>query len=149
MRKLLKCFDERGYTFIESLFQLIILAILVQLFLLFFLWKAPIENQYTKMAATDWELFAVDMQRLLTDVQQIQVYPTGRGITFSNKRGIIDVEQGAGVIRKKVYGQGHVPVLTNVRSVIFYLDGSTLFADVTLLDGSRKERGFAIGLYPE
>lgn len=149
MRKLLKCFDERGYTFIESLFQLIILAILVQLILLFFLWKAPIENQYSDMAATDWELFAVDMQRLLSNVQQIEVYPTGRGITFSNMRGIIDVEQGTGVIRKKVFGQGHVPLLTNVRSVVFHLEGSTLFADVTRLDGSQKERGFAIGLYPQ
>ena len=46
MCRIIKSFDEQGYTFIESLFQLIILAIFVQLFLLFFLWKAPIERQY-------------------------------------------------------------------------------------------------------
>ena len=149
MRRLLNRFDEQGYTLIESIFQLIILAVFVQLFLLFFLWKAPIENQYSNMAAIDWELFAVDMQRLVSGVQQVEVYPTGQGITFLNERGLISVEQGTGVIRKRVYGQGHVPLLTSVRTATFSLEGSTLFVYVTLLNGSQKERGFAVGLYPE
>lgn len=149
MCRLVNRLGEGGYTFVESLFQLIILAIFVQLFLLFFLWKAPIEQQYADMSAIDWELFAVDMQQLLSDVQQISIYPTGRGVTLLNERGVIDIDQGTGVIRKRVYSLGHVPLLTNVYSVLFSLDGSTLYAEVTLLDGTQKERGFVIGLYPE
>lgn len=149
MCRLVNRLDEQGYTFIESPFQLIILAVFVQLFLLFFLWKGPIEQQYADMSAQDWELFAVDMQQLLSDVQQISIYPTGRGITFTNERGVIDIDQGTGVIRKRVYGVGHVPLLTNVYTALFSLDGSTLYADVTLLDGTQRKRGFVIGLYPE
>ena len=57
--------NDRGYTLIESLFQLVLFALFVQLFLLFFYWKAPIERQYTNMSSGAWELFAVDLQDVL------------------------------------------------------------------------------------
>ena len=59
MSPLLRTKEEKGYTFIESLFQLIIFVTFAHLFILFFLWKAPIEQQYTNMSDGAWELFAV------------------------------------------------------------------------------------------
>ena len=147
MRQLLERYDERGYTLIESLFQLIILAILVQFFLLFFLWKGPIERQYFNMSATDWELFAVDFQQLLSDIDQIDVHNDNRGIQLKNSRGTIDVEQGNAVIRKRIFGNGHVPLLTNIHSAFFSLDGLYLFVQVKMLDGTQKERKFVVGLH--
>ncbi|MCZ2260082.1 competence type IV pilus minor pilin ComGF [Sporosarcina sp. G11-34] len=149
MSRLLNHRDEKGYTFVESLFQLIILTVFVQFIVLFFLWKASIEQQYTNMAVVDWELFAADFQQNLSDVEQLAIHPTGRGVQFVNSRGVIDIEQGNAVIRKRVDGKGHVPLLTNIRSATFSLEGTTLYAYVTLIDGSQKERGFAVGLYPE
>ncbi|MHA6259505.1 competence type IV pilus minor pilin ComGF [Sporosarcina sp. CAU 1771] len=147
MCRLDKRLADGGYTFIESLFQLLILAVFAQFFLLFFFWKAPIEQKYSELSALDWELFAVDMQQLLSDVEEISVFPNRRGITLLNERGVIIIEQGTAVIRKRVYGKGYVPFLTNVHSVRFSLDGFVLLADVTLLDGTKRERGFTVGIY--
>lgn len=141
--------NQRGYTLIESLFQLAIFAVFVQLLVLFFLWKSPIEKQYSSMTNTAWELFVVDMQAALIDVHKFDIHANSRGLQLVNNRGVIDIEQNHNVIRKKVDGLGHVPFLTDVQSTIFTFDGTTLLIDVTMLDGTRKERDFAVGFYPK
>jgi competence protein ComGF len=141
--------EEKGYTFIESLFQLIVFVIFAHLFVLFFLWKAPIEQQYTNMSDGAWELFALDLQASIVDVKEFNVHLGGRGIRFVTDRGRIDVEQNNTVIRKAIDGQGHVPFLTGVHSVYFTLNDPVVSVTVTMLDGTRKERDFAIGLNSE
>ena len=42
---------------------------------------------------------------------------------FRNERGMIAIEQSGTVIRKRVDGKGHIPILTDVRSVSFEFDG--------------------------
>lgn len=146
MRRLLVIDNNQGYSLIESLFQLIIFAAFVQLFVLFFYWKEPIEREYTDMTNSSWELFSVDLQAALTDVERISVNGGGRGIGFFTNRGRIDIEQRNTVIRKAIDGLGHIPLLTEVYSAYFTLEDETLHIDVTMLDGTRKERDFAVGL---
>ena len=141
--------NNRGYTLIESLFQLVIFAVFVQLFLLFFYWKAPIERQYSDMSSVAWEMFAVDVQNELVNIQSLQVRSNARGIEFNTSRGRINIEQNNTVIRKSIDGLGHIPFLTEVSSVKFSLTGTKLLVDVTLLDGTRKERDFEVGFYPK
>lgn len=141
--------NDRGYTLIESLFQLVLFALFVQLFLLFFYWKAPIERQYTDMSSVAWEMFAVDLQDELVIIQSLDVHSNARGIAFNTSRGRINIEQNNTVIRKSIDGRGHIPFLTGVTSVNFSLNGTTLLVDATLLDGTRKERDFEVGFYPE
>ena len=74
--------NNQGYSLIESLFQLMIFAAFTQLFVLFFLWKEPIERQYTDMTNASWELFAVDLQAALIDIDEISVNNTENGIVF-------------------------------------------------------------------
>lgn len=138
--------NNDGYSLIESLFQLLIFVAFVHLFVLFFYWKEPIERQYTDMTNTTWEIFAVDLQAALIDVEGISVNGGGRGISFYTSRGRIDIAQQNTMIRKTIDGLGHVPFLTNVYSAYFTLENETLNIDVTMLDGTRKERDFAIGL---
>ena len=145
MSPLLRTKKEKGYTFIESLFQLIIFVTFAHLFILFFLWKAPIEQQYTNMSDGAWELFAVDFQASIVDVNEFNVHPGGRGIRFVTDRGRIDIEQRNTMIRKAIDGQGHIPFLTDVYSVYFILNDPVVSVTVTMLDGTRKERDFAIG----
>jgi competence protein ComGF len=149
MRRLLKLPRESGYTFLESLLQLMIMLVFVQLFVLFFLWKEPIERHYFDISGSEWQLFAVDFQLALSNVYKIEVHADGRGIRLWNKRGMIDIEQGTAVVRKRVDGSGHVPLLTNIREVKFALNQKTVFVDITLLDGKRKGREFIVGLYPK
>jgi competence protein ComGF len=141
--------DEQGYTFLESIFQLIILTIFLHLFLLFFFWKDPIEQKYFDNSSTEWELFSLDLQELLTDVSEIQVLNGGNAFHLLDSRGKINIERSGTIIRKVVNGEGHVPLVTGVRAAMFTFDGITLTAHVTMLDNSVKTRGFAVGFYPK
>lgn len=149
MRRLLRGLNDCGYTLLESLFQLIIFTAFVHLIVLFFMWKTPIDRIYGNSSTTEWELFVADMQKELADVNEFNVYPEQNGFVVETARGRIDFDQGNGVIRKRVDGQGHVPFLTKVSTAKFTQSRTALFVEVTLLDGTRKERDFAIGLYPE
>lgn len=149
MCRVLNRFNQSGYTLIESLFQLIILSIFLQLFVLFFFWKSPIEEQYSDVNSMEWELFAIDLQQLLVEVQEIELISGNMGIQFRTGENSIRVEKSSSVIRKRTNKLGHVPLLTGIQSVTFSLTGINLNADVIMLDGSQKERSFAVGYYPE
>ncbi|KAA0966051.1 hypothetical protein FQ087_07310 [Sporosarcina sp. ANT_H38] len=149
MRTFMKIFDEHGYTFLESIFQLIIMTVFIHLFILFFFWKGPIEQQYTDYSSTEWELFSADLQHLLSDVSEIRVVNNGRTIRLKNNRGLIDIEQSGTVIRKRVDITGHIPLVTEVKMVTFTFDGLTVTAYVTMLNDTVKVRSFAVGFYPK
>lgn len=141
--------DERGYTLLESIFQLLIMTAFINLVLLFFFWKGPIEQQYADYNSIQWELFSAELQQLLAEVSEIQLLNGDKVLHFRNDHGSVDIEQSGTVIRKRVTGDGHVPLFTDVRSVAFTLDSTTLTVLVTMLDGSVKARGVAVGLYPK
>ena len=149
MHRFLKIDDNRGFTLIESIFQLVIFVAFVHLFILFFFWKEPIERQYADMSDTAWEMFAVDLQDSIADVEEFNVHEDNRGIQFLTDRGRIDIEYRSGVIRKTIDGLGHIPFLTGVNALRFTFDGMLLSVDVTMLDGTRRERDFAVGLNPK
>src|SRR6185437_371518 len=100
MRRDIKTRGEYGYTFTESIFQLVILIAFVHLLLLFFLWKGTIEHHYANYSSTQWDLFVADLNLLLSDVTDIQILGAGRSIRLRNGRGLIDIEQSGTVIRK-------------------------------------------------
>lgn len=141
--------DEQGYTLLESIFQLLIMTAFIHLLLMLFFWKGSIEQRYADYTSTQWELFSADLQQLLVEVSEIQLLNGGKVIHFRNNRGSVDIEQSGSVIRKRVTGDGHVPLFTGIRSVAFTLDSMTLTVLVTMLDGTVKVRGFAVGLYPK
>jgi competence protein ComGF len=141
--------DERGYTFLESIFQLIIMSLFIHLFLLFFFWKGPIEQRYSDYSSTEWELFSADLQYLLSDVSEIRLLNGGRTIRLKNNRGLVDIEQSGNVIRKRVDETGHIPLVTGVKEATYTFDGMTIIARVKMLNDSVKIRGFAVGFYPK
>ena len=52
---------------------MLIMGILLQFIVLFFYWKTPIERQLEDYYETEWELFAIDLQKLLVDVEDFNV----------------------------------------------------------------------------
>src|SRR4051812_5691421 len=114
MRSFMKTPNEQGFTFIESIFQLIIMTIFIHLLFLFFIWKGSVEQYYTDYSSTEWELFSADLQYLLSDVSEIRLVNSGRTIRLLNSRGLIDIEQNSTVIRKRVDTTGHIPLFTGV-----------------------------------
>lgn len=149
MHSVLKLRDESGYSLLEALFQLLIMGIFLHFFVLFFYWKLPIERQLQDYYATEWELFAIDLQALLIDVDDFNVHLGNRAITFTNERGKIEVGQSNYVIRKSINKTGYIPLFTNISSVVFNHEGYELNVEVTMLDGRKRERRFAIGFRQE
>lgn len=141
--------NERGFTLLETIFQVMIFGMFAQLFLLFFLWKAPIERQYMNRSAVQWEMFAANLQDELVELSSIELLRVGEGIRFQTERGIITIEEKNQVIRKTVMGQGHVPFLTEVASATFTLNEPIVHVQVTMQDGTQKGRDFTIGYYPK
>lgn len=149
MCRLTRIKDDRGFTLIESILQLMIFVVFIHLVILFVFWKEPIERQYNDMLKTDFELFVLDLQASIVDVEDFQIHDDNRGIRFLTTRGRINIEYRRGVIRKRIDELGHIPLLTEVETAQFNTDGTRLFVDVIMLDGTRKERIFAIGANPK
>lgn len=149
MHRFIKSRNESGYSLLEAMFQLLIMGIFLQFVVLFFYWKLPIERQLQDYYATEWELFVIDLQALLVDVEDFNVLVGNRAISFTNERGKIEVGQSNYVIRKLTHSTGYIPVFTNISSVVFTHEGYELDVEVTMLDGRKRERRFAIGFRQE
>lgn len=144
----MKNLDEKGFSLFESIIHLMIFSILIQLTVLFFYWKAPIETSYQNDFLGEWELFSLELQQLLEEVEFVAV-PTSTSVSFATERGLVTIQVYQRLIRKLVNGQGHVPLLIGVKSCEFIVDGNRLHVSVEKVDGTKKERTFAIGLYTE
>lgn len=140
--------DESGYTLLESLFQLVIAAAFLQLIVLFLLFKESAHHQLTDTQTTEWELFMVDLQMDLLKVQGIDVNDQGSILTVFMKDEKEDKEYSSigGVVRRRVGNQGHVPLLTHVRTLHFTDEGPLLAVSVTLQDGTERLRRVAVGV---
>lgn len=141
--------NNQGYTLVESLFQFIIFMILTHLVVLFFLWKAPIEKQYKESSSGEWELFSLELQELLEEVEFISETKQQTAVAFQTERGVITIESYGSLIRKLVDGAGHVPLLTNVKTATFEVEEYELTAAFEMLDGTKRVRTFAVGYIAE
>lgn len=137
--------NEAGYTLLEAILQIMVFALFAQLFLVFFYWKAPIDRQYKNASTVAWEMFAADFQDEIVDLQSIEVIRSGQGIRFEKERGMIIIELGNRVIRKRVDGLGHVPLITEIVHANFKLNEPILHVEVLMEDGTELERDFIIG----
>ena len=139
--------NENGYTLLESILQLLIMITFIHLFVLFFFWKAPIEQSYGDYKLTEWELFSADLQVILSEVNYFKLLDNG----FSLKKNgtTYQITQSGSVIRQQKSGEGHIPLLTGVQSALYSFDGIYLNITATMLDDTVKERSFAVGLVTE
>lgn len=141
--------NEAGHTLFEAILHIVIFALFAQLFVLFFYWKAPIDRQYKNPSKVAWEMFAADFQDEILQVDSMEVIRSGEGIRFQTARGIIIIELGNQVIRKRVDGLGHVPLITEVVRTNFTLKDPILQVEVLMEDGTQMERDFIIGRNPK
>lgn len=148
MHRAVKESDERGFTLLESVFHLLIFALLIQMSLLFFYWRVPVEAVYQNDFLGEWELFSMELQQMLEEVEWVS-QPGAEMITFKTEKGIITIHVYQQLIRKLVNHQGHVPLLTGVKSCEFYIEGNQLHVKVEKVDGRKKERILAIGFLTE
>lgn len=148
MYRVMSTCSEKGFTLLESIFHLMIFTLLIQMTLLFFYWKAPVEAVYQNDFLGEWELFSIELQQMLEEVEWVSQSADDM-VAFKTKKGIITIHVYQQLIRKLVNNQGHVPLLTGVKSCIFTLEDQQLHIKVEKLNGVKKERTFAVGYVTE
>lgn len=143
-RKLINSVNEKGYTLLESLFQLLIFSIFAQLFVMFFFWKGMMEEQYFNSSTTEWELFSLEFQELLMDIHQLSVSSGKNSVRITKGDEVHVVEQYHSLIRRTKKEGGHVPMLTGIRNVSFQRNEHFIMATVTMQSGKIFEKDFII-----
>ncbi|AXH99020.1 hypothetical protein DV702_04295 [Sporosarcina sp. PTS2304] len=142
----MKKLNEKGFSLFESMIHLLLFTILIQLTIVFYFWKAPVQVVYQEELLSDWEVFSLEVQEMLEEVSIVEA-PTATSVSFYNERGKITLQTYKQMIRKLVNGDGHVPLLVDLASCQFSIDNNQLTIAVKKTDGTTKEGTFAIGLY--
>ncbi|ARD46808.1 hypothetical protein SporoP37_00595 [Sporosarcina sp. P37] len=140
----MKGLNDKGFSLVESIIHLLIFSVIIQMTVLFFYWQAPVEKVYQEELLGEWELFSLELQELLKEVESI-TEPTKTSFAFRTERGRITIQHYDKMLRKLVDGAGHVPLLMNVKNCNFTVLDDQLHIVVVMLNGVRKERTFAIG----
>ena len=136
--------NEKGYTLLEALLQLIVFVILSHFFILIMLWYSEMKSTVFAVEQTKWELFVYDMNTYFVDVKSFEVSQNNTKITFEIPEGLYSIEQYQNTIRKQVNNLGHEPLLIGVESCLFYYKNEELTVAVKFLNGIKKERTYYV-----
>ncbi|MEG0260323.1 MAG: competence type IV pilus minor pilin ComGF [Lysinibacillus sp.] len=136
--------NEKGYTLIESLFQLVVFIIFSNIFILMMYWYAQSEATLFSKEHLAWESFVNDMNSYLVDVEALQLLASDKGIRFLKNTDIIDIEQSSDVIRKQVRDEGHEPMLFRVKKCRMKYENDEVTIVVEFNNGLKKERTFYV-----
>ncbi|KZE40127.1 hypothetical protein AV656_02300 [Bhargavaea cecembensis] len=131
---------ERGYTFIEALLHLAILSVFFILFAGFFRYTTGLIHHVGDPASVEWELFRYELAEYLKAVDGVQILEHGSRlhIISGNKVTEIGHYPDQSLIRKRVNGEGHEPMLTGVRSVTFTTEENELSIRAAFIDGTER-----------
>ncbi|MFJ7953427.1 competence type IV pilus minor pilin ComGF [Lysinibacillus sp. NPDC096418] len=136
--------NEKGYTLLEALFQLVVFVIFSHIFILIMLWFTEMKSTVLVNEHTKWELFVYDMNMYFVDVTSFEVNETNSKITFRTPEGLYSMEQYQNIIRKQVANLGHEPLLIGIKSGRFYYENGELKIAVEFLNGISKERTYYV-----
>lgn len=117
--------DEKGFSFLTSIFDLLVLMTILPLIVLFFGFAKEFTEDLDAHQA-EWQLFAVDFQGYLKDVESIEIINGGSGIRVIQLGEEYDIELYTDMIRKQKSRRGHEVMLTRVRLCSFSLEGTVL-----------------------
>lgn len=126
----LNWFNENGFTFFGSLFELVILMVFLPLIVIFFSLMIAFEKE-TDAGNAEWHLFSYELQSYLTKVDSIEVINNGSGIRVMQEEVEYDIELYGNLIRKQKFKQGHEVMATKLDSCSFQIEGTilTIFAE--------------------
>lgn len=65
--------NDKGYTLIEAIFQLVVFVLVSQLFVLIMLWFAEMKSTMLTDEQTKWELFVYDVNHSLQNVSAFAI----------------------------------------------------------------------------
>ncbi|HWI48194.1 MAG TPA: competence type IV pilus minor pilin ComGF [Rummeliibacillus sp.] len=132
--------DERGFTLLDALLQLMILVCFAHFFLLFFIWCSHKNNGMFNTDELQWELFSFQLQKELTYTTDFY-RRTSYHIQYSSTRGNLGVKQASGELRRE---EGYQPLLFGVSMVNFEYSHNRLNTTVKFMNGKERSREFIV-----
>jgi competence protein ComGF len=139
----LKKLDEKGFVFLNSLLELLILMIFLPLVVLFFGFMLALEKE-TDAKLVEWQLFSVDLQSYITGSDSVQTINNGGGIRAIQQDVEYDIELYEHSVRKQKFKQGHEILLTQIKNCRFERTGSKLSVRVEFLNGIIEEAEYVV-----
>ncbi|MBT2571625.1 competence type IV pilus minor pilin ComGF [Planococcus sp. ISL-110] len=130
--------DEKGFSFLTSIFDLLVLMTMLPLIVLFFGFAVGFTEDLDAHQA-EWQLFAVDLQSYLNNSESLEIINGGSGIRVVQLGEEFDIELYTDMIRKQKERKGHEVMLTRVRLCSFSLDGNMLKVRTEFTTGSLEE----------
>lgn len=132
---------SNGFTFLESLFHLIVLIMFSHFFGFAYLWFHDIDSKLDSNELT-WELFVYELQQYIDKSDEIEV--TSKTLYLYDKKlnATTQISRYGNMIRKQVDNLGHVPLFIGVKQVSFAKNEHNVTISVELEDGEKKERSF-------
>jgi competence protein ComGF len=140
---------NKGYTLIDALFQLLVLMLFSQIIFFYTLWIKDSERLFLRREEEEWELFSLDVEQYLINIQHIDEQSKHNGIRIIQDRVEYDVEFSGSLIRKQKNRLGHEPMLLHIKKGEFHFNGSKLTITVEFENGMTKERMYEVLLSPE
>jgi len=135
--------EERGFIYFNALLDLVLVAAVMPLIILFYLFAASYMEDL-EAARIEWRLFTADLQSYLTAVDSVQPINGGTGFRVVQNGVEYDVEVYGSVIRKQKFNQGHEIMMTGVSKCNFIIDGNVLKITAVLLNGAEERSEYAI-----
>ncbi|KOS68076.1 hypothetical protein AEA09_05580 [Lysinibacillus contaminans] len=136
--------NEKGYTLLEALFQVVVFMIFSHIFVLIMLWVTEMKSTVMAIEQTKWELFVYDVNMYFVDVTSFEVNEVNSKITFQTPNGLYSMERYQNIIRKKVDNLGHEPLLIGIKTCQFYYEDEELTIVVEFPNGIKKERTYYV-----
>lgn len=135
--------NERGYTLLEALFQLVVFVLIAYLVVFIMLWFAEMKTTVLSDEQSKWELFVYDLNMYVNDISSFTIRKDQKRITFQVADTIHNIDCYSNIIRDQVNG-GHVPMLIGINKCQFKYEENMLTVAVELPSGSKKERTFYV-----
>ncbi len=138
--------NEKGFTFLSSLFELMLLLLFLPLMVIFFLFVRGFFSEADPQTA-EWFLFAGELQSYLTGIDSIAIINNGGGVRILQRGNEYDIESYDKFIRKQKFQQGHEVMLTKVKKTTFSLQGNRLMLRAEFTNGKILEEVY-VYTYP-
>ncbi|MDN7240484.1 competence type IV pilus minor pilin ComGF [Planococcus sp. N028] len=135
--------NERGFAFLNSLMDLMVLMLLLPLIVLFFSFVMQF-SQALNPKTLEWQLFTEELRVYLHEIDSIEEINNGGGVRIIQKGEEYDIESYLQIIRKQKFRQGHEPMLTGVESCTFKIDGAKLKIRVKFSGGPTEEAEYVL-----
>lgn len=123
---------SNGFTFIESLFALIITIILLSFYPLVHQLFSRITLQTNLDQTVEWELFLQQARYDFRFSKKIALENNQLSLKQADGK-IIEYNLYKQLLRKQINGKGHEPLLTNIKKVDFHIQSNYLLVTVTTL----------------